>query len=150
MMVAPEPRVVTIEGRKVLITERRPPLPPSLQLLLEGGRDATGRYWAPLRVLKRRPLQFAGARSACLAEDHRLIDWLDGFHVGSDGFTRSLHLAACEDCGSVCVRDASFDTLERLDPQGRGEALSVRRPPRRKDHVIGWYSGARPANREYR
>lgn len=149
-MVAPEPRVAVIEGRKALIIERHPPLPPSLQLLLEGGRDGTGRYWPPMRVFQRRILHLAGARSACLAEDHRLAPWLDGFHVGSDGLTRSLHLDACQDCGSVCVRDSSFDTLERLDPAGRGEALSARRPPRRKDHVIGWYSGARPANREYR
>ncbi len=150
MVALAQSRVETIEGRRVLVVDRTPPLPPTLALLLNGGRDATGRVWAALRILKRRPLQLAGARSACLAEDHRLAAWLDGFHAGPDGVARSLHLDACQDCGSVCVRDASFDTLSALDPEGRGEAVSVRRPPRRKDHVIGWYSGARPANREYR
>lgn len=144
-----EPRVTVIEGRRVAVFERTPPLPPALQLLLEGGRDATGRPWQPLRVSMRRPLRLAGATSACLGDDHRLAPWLDGFHVGSDGQTRSLHLDACQDCGAVAVRDTSFDTLERLDP-GRGSAHPARRPPLRKSHVIGWYSGARPGNREYR
>lgn len=135
-------RVTTIDGRRVLIVERTPPLPPQLALLLEGGRDASGRVWTPLRVLRRHPLHLGGASAACLDESHRLVPWLDGFHVGSDDRPRSLHLDACADCGSVCVRDASFDVLDRLPTGGR--------PPRRKDHVIGWYSGARPGSREYR
>jgi hypothetical protein len=137
-----EQRVTTIEGRRVLIVDRHPPLPQSLVLLLEGGRDASGRVWPAMRVVGRRPLRLAGASSSCLDENHRLVPWLDGSHAGSDGVTRSLHLDACADCGAVSVRDTSFDVLERLPTGGR--------PPRRKDHVIGWYSGARPANREYR
>jgi hypothetical protein len=144
-----EPRVAVIEGRKVAVFERTPPLPDTLDLLLNGGRDAAGRVWQALRVSMRRPLKLAGARSECLREDHRLVPWLDGFHAGSDGLSRSIHLDACADCGSVCVRDTSFDTLDRLDP-GRGEARPARRPPLRKDHVIGWYTGARPNQREYR
>jgi hypothetical protein len=141
-MVALAPRVTTIEGRRVLIVEKHPPLPPQLALLLNGGRDRTGRVWAAMRILHRRPLTLAGARSECLSESHRLVPWLDGSHVGSDNVTRSLHLDACADCGAISVRDASFDVLDRLPTGGR--------PLRRKDHVIGWYTGARPGNREYR
>jgi hypothetical protein len=137
-----EPRVVTIDGRKALVVERHPPLPSELSLLLEGGRDAAGRVWRALRIVGRQPLRLSGARSSCLSEDHRLVPWLDGFHVGSDGVTRSLHLDACRDCGAVSVRDSSFDTLERLPTGGR--------PLLRKSHVIAWYSGARPSQRTYR
>lgn len=143
MNEAAEPRVMVIEGQRVRVFERNPPLPPTLSLLLEGGRDAKGRVWRPLRVLRTRPLaKLGGATSACMAEDHRLVPWLDGFHVGSDQVTRSLHLNVCADCGSVCVRDASLDALDRLPTGGR--------PLLRKDHLICWYSGARPSQRQYR
>jgi hypothetical protein len=144
-----EPRLAIIDGRRVAVFERTPPLPPTLVLLLNGGRDPAGRVWQALRVSMRRPLTLAGARSACLSEDHRMVPWLDGFHVGSDTVTRSIHLDACADCGSVRVNDTSFDTLDRIDP-GRGEARPAGRPPLRKNHVIGWYTGARPNGREYR
>lgn len=148
---APESRVVVIEGQRVLAIERTPPLPPSLSLLLDGGRDAKGRVWAPLRVLRTRPLpRLGGASAGCMGEDHRLVPWLDGFHIGSDRVTRSLHLNVCADCGTVCVRDASFDMLEAHDPQGRGAARPSPLPPRRKDHLIAWYSGSRPNQRQYR
>ncbi|HEX5013015.1 MAG TPA: hypothetical protein VFV72_02565 [Candidatus Limnocylindrales bacterium] len=137
----PEPRVAVIEGERVAIFERQPPLPPTLVTMLEGGRDASGRPWAPLRVTVRYPLRLGGARPECARQDHRLSLWLEGFHSGSDGLTRYLHLQACADCGSVCVRDASYDTLENL-PTGR-------LPLRRRDKVIGWYTGARPRQRVY-
>lgn len=141
-MPAPrEPYVATIEGHRVRVIERRPPLPESLHLLLEGGRDEASRPWSPLRVVVQYPLRLRGARSACLEQDHRLAPWLEGFATGSDGQTRYLHLNACADCGSVCVRDASYDSLEGL-PTG---SLA----PRRRDHVIGWYTGSRPRQRQY-
>ena len=135
------PRVTTIEGHRVLVVERRPPLPPTLALLLEGGRDAAGRRWGPVRVASRDPLAIAGARQACLEQEHRLRRWVEGFHTGSDGVVRFLSLQACADCGAVCVRDRSFDGLDQL-PAGR-------RPLRRRDHVLGWYSGARRNQRVY-
>lgn len=138
----PDPRVEIIEGRRTLVVERRPPLPSSLALLLEGGREPNGRTWHPIRLAVRQPLRLAGARASCLGQDHQLSLWLEGFHTGSDGAVRYLSLAACVDCGSVCVRDRSPDSLANL-PFGAG------RQPRRKDHVIAWYSGARPNQRTY-
>lgn len=144
-----DPRIAVIEGRRALIVERHPPLPPSLTLLLEGGRGPDGRYWSRLTVTARQPLNLGGAAASCLRDDHRLSWWLDGLHTGSDGMTRSLRLNACSDCGAVQVRDVSFDDLTSHDPLGRGVVASARRPPRRKSLVIGWYSGARPNQRTY-
>lgn len=135
-----EPRRTTIEGRPTLVIERNPPIPPTLALLLEGGRDDTGRLWEALRVLARRPLRLGGATSDCLREEHRFADWLEGFHRGSDNAVRQLRLFACQDCGAVSVRDVSHDTLP---------GLATRQRPRQKDHQIGWYTGARPRQRQY-
>jgi hypothetical protein len=132
---------MTIEGRAVRVIERAPPLPPTLELLLEGGRDREGRPWSPLRVAARRPAHLGGSSRGCVNHDHRLSDWLAGFHTGSDAIVRSLRLLLCDDCGAVCVRDQSFDTLPGLSP-GR-QAL------RRRDLIIGWYLGARPRQRQY-
>src|SRR3990170_437320 len=147
-------RVTIIEGRRVLVVERRPPLPPTLNLLLEGGRDTRGRLWYPLRTIARVPLHLSGTRNACLSEqDHRLNDWLDGFYTGpamlaEEGeepletlVVRPLHLLACSDCGSVQVRDVSMDPLPRL--------AHGRLPLRRRNLVLGWYSGARRRQRVY-
>ena len=126
------PRVTTIEGRAVLIVERRPPLQPSL----EGLRRAMLVSWETR-------LSRAGARGTCVSEqDHRLIRFLEGRHVGLDGVVRDLRLFMCADCEAVCVRDITPDRLERL-PTGS-------QPLRRRNHVLGWYSGARPNQREYR
>jgi hypothetical protein len=139
-MGTPEPRVLTIEGRRTLVVERHPPLPATLKLLLEGGRDSDG-LWQPIRLVVRRPLRLGGTRAACGQQDHRLADWLEGFHTGSDGIARYLRILVCQDCGAVCVRDSSFDHLDQL-PTG-GQRL------RRKNHVIAWYSGARRNQRTY-
>lgn len=135
-------RVISIDGRAVLAVDRTRPIPDSLSLLLEGGRDRRGRVWNPVRMTHRYPLALAGTRAQCLQEDHRLGVWVEGFHSGSDGVSRFLALMACRDCGAVCVRDRSFDSLDGL-------RLSGRRPLRRKDEIIGWYSGARPGQRTY-
>lgn len=143
------PRVAVIEGVRAMIIERTPPIAPTLDLMINGGRDASKRLWKPLRVVIRDPLRIAGNPSAsCVAsshgsvnDDHNLSNWLAGFADCADGKVRYLVLQACTDCGAVCVRDRSFDSLDGL-PNGR-------RPLRRRDHVIGWYSGARRNNRVY-
>lgn len=140
-MGIPDQRVVTIEGRRTLVIERHPPLPSTLKVLLEGGRDAAGRHWMPVRIVVQRPIRLGGTRAACGQQDHRLADWLEGFHSGSDGIARYLRILVCQDCGAVCIRDSSFDQLANL-PTGR-------QPLRRKDHVIAWYSGARQNQRTY-
>ena len=144
-----EPRFAVVEGRSVLVIERKPPIAPTLDLLLNGGRDSSQRPWTAMRVTIRSPLRITGHPSAsCLSssngsatDDHNLRRWIEGFHTGSDNVVRYLSLQACTDCGAVCVRDRSFDTLEGLSPG--------RRPLRRRDHVIGWYSGARRNSRVY-
>lgn len=146
--MAVSPRVITLDGRAVIVVDRKPPLPSTLEVLLSGGRDETGRLWPKLRVAFRDPLRITGASRACTdssngdAEaNHRLRRWLEGFYVGSDGIARFLSLHACADCGAVCVRDRSIDELDRLPTGGR--------PLRRRDEVLGWYSGARPLGRTY-
>lgn len=130
-MAQPAPRVTVIEGRRVLIVERRPPLQPTLEAL----RRVMVVRWETR-------LSRAGARGACLAERHRLVRFLEGRHAGLDGEVRDLRLFICADCEAVQVRDVSLDRLERL-PTGS-------RPLLRRNHVLGWYSGARPGQREYR
>lgn len=144
-----EPRFAVVEGRSVLVIERVPPIAPSLNLLLNGGRDAKQRLWPSLRVSLRNPLTITGSPSAsCLSssnastkDDHNLRRWIEGFYTCSDNVVRYLSLQACTDCGAVCVRDRSFDTLEGLS--------HGRRPLRRRDEVLGWYSGARRNGRVY-
>jgi hypothetical protein len=144
-----EPRFAVIDGVRAMVVERTPPIAPTLDLMLNGGRDTRGRLWSPLRVITRTPLRISGSPTAsCMSsshgsvnDNHRLSVWLGGFASCSDGVTRYLVLQACADCGAVCVRDRSFSVLDGL-PTGR-------RPLRRLDHVIGWYSGARPNSRVY-
>lgn len=144
-----EPRIAVIDGVRARVTERTPPIAPTLALMLNGGRDVRQRLWKPLRVVSRSPLRIIGIPSAsCMAsshgsvnDDHRLSNWLGGFVDCSDGVTRYVVLQACADCGAVCVRDRSFDSLDGLPHGGR--------PLRRRDHVIGWYTGNRPASRVY-
>lgn len=132
---------MVIDGQRVLVENRPKVIPPTLQLLLEGGRAPDGRLWSPMRVSARNPFRLAGPRAECLMNDHRIAPWLEGFATGSDGVARFLVLFVCGDCGAMCVRDRSFDTLAGL--------RAGRAPLRRRDHVIGWYAGARPRNRVY-
>lgn len=130
--VATEPRVTVIEGRRTLIVERRPPLPPTLDAL----RRSMAVAWET--TITRR-----GARTACVSEqDHRLFRFLEGRHAGTDGVVRDLRLFMCADCEAVQVRDVTTDRLSRL-PTGR-------LPLRRRDQIVGWYTGSRPRQREYR
>lgn len=132
---------MVIDGERVAVFDRPKPVPPTLALMLNGGRDSAGRVWRPLRQAVVYTLHVGGARAECAQQEHRLTPWIEGFHSGSDGITRYLRLEACQDCGSVAIRDASVDTLDGA-PVGR-------LAPRRRDHLIGWYTGARPRQRVY-
>ena len=144
-----EPRIAVIDGVRALVIERTPPIAPTLDLMLNGGRDSRNRLWQPLRVATRSLLRINASPSAtCLAsshgsvnDSHRISNWLSGFTNCSDGVVRYVVLQACADCGAVCVRDRSFDSLDGL-PHGR-------RPLRRRDHILGWYSGSRRSSRVY-
>lgn len=150
------PRRMVIAGRTVLVSSRPKPIPPTLQLLIDGGRDTRGVVHSPIRVSVRDALRLGGAAASCLASsngdpvvDHRLRRWLEGFHVGTDGVVRYLSLHACADCGAVCVRDRSFDSLGDLSGDPTDERSAGRRPLRRRDLILGWYAGARPRQRVY-
>jgi len=126
-----EPRVQVIEGHRVLVIDRTPPIPQHLDRLL-----------ATMRLTYRNLVAPRGTRPTCQSErDHRLVLFAEGRHVGRDGVVRDLRLTICQDCASVCVRDITIDTLDRLPTGGR--------KPRRRDLVLGWYSGARRNNRTY-
>lgn len=126
-----EPRVTIIEGRKVLVTERRPPLPSRLDRLI-----------AQMRITLRVPITITGWRADCGAQEHRLLVIFEGIHRGTDNVLRELRLLQCADCEAVCVRDITFDRLPRL--------ATTRRGPARRDEILGWYSGARRNQRQYR
>lgn len=125
--------VQTIEGRPTLVVKRTPPLPPSLDRLLAALSPVTFR--ADIRP--------AGARVACeTLREHRFARLREGRHVGLDAVIRDLRVLMCQDCGAVQVRDVSIDTLPGLRAGRAG--------PARRDMVIGWYSGARRNQREYK
>lgn len=123
--------VETIEGQRTLVVPRQPPLPKKLDVLLR-----------TMRVDRMNRFEPSGASSLCAARMHPFKNYVEGRHVGMDGVARDLRLQMCPHCGAVCVRDISFDGIPGLAVGGRG--------PARRDHVIGWYSGARPNSREYR
>lgn len=121
---------MVIEGRKVLVIERHPPLPANLGQLL-----------AEMSLTFRSPVRITGWRPECSAQDHRLLPFVDGRHLGTDGLRRDLRLYQCADCEGVQVRDVSIDRLPRLTVGTTG--------PARRDYIIGWYSGARRGQRQY-
>ncbi len=125
-------RVATIEGQKVTVVERTPPLPRSLDLLL-------GSMLVTYRDHNLRP---TGASVMCeQLREHRFTTLAKGRHVGRDGIVRDLHVRMCNDCGAAQVRDISIDRLDGL-PTGRGGA-------RRRDVILGWYTGSRRNARQY-
>ena len=125
-----QPRVMVIEGRRVLVTDRTPPIPGTLDRLL-----------AEMVVTLAADVRPMGARAVCLAEVHRLRVFREGRHVGRDGVVRDLRLLMCADCQAVAVRDVSVDRLTGLRTGSR--------LPRRRDFILGWYSGARANQRVY-
>jgi hypothetical protein len=129
---SPEPRLATIEGQQTLIVPRTPPLQQKLDQLLS----------AMFHVTYRANVQPRGARSACtVARQHPFQAIREGRHWGLDGTLRDLRVEMCPFCGAVCVRDVSPDTLPGARPARGG--------PRRRNLILGWYSGKRPRGREY-
>jgi hypothetical protein len=124
-------RVLMIEGRRALVVVRNPPLPPTLDKLLR-----------TMLFTFRSPVKITGALADCAGDQqHRLFLMAEGSHVGLDRVKRDLRLFQCGDCEGVQVRDVTMDRLAGL-PIGR-------LAPRRRDHILGWYSGARRSQRVY-
>jgi hypothetical protein len=121
-----EPRIVRVaDGLYAEVLDRTSPLPRRLQPLLNG-----------LTVMRRWKVVVAGTRRACTDAEHALQPWLRGVYRQLE-----LRLAMCSFCGVVEVRDISLDLLPDL-VVGRGG-------PRRRDELLGWYSGRRPGGRTY-
>lgn len=125
-----EPRIEQMDGRPVLTFERKPVIQPTLERLLSA-----------LNVTYSAEVRPGGASSVCTERDHRLIRFREGRHVGLDGVVRDLRLLMCADCETVCVRDITVDRLPGL--------RSGRLMPRRRNLILGWYTGARPRQRVY-
>lgn len=118
--------LVTIaDGVRAVRLEQVSPLPPSLDQLL-----------VRLAVTDRQPFVAHGTRRDCTDEQHDFRPWLAGVFAGLE-----LRLWRCPFCTTVEVRDVSLDLLTGLTP-GRGG-------PRRRNEVLGWYSGVRPAGRTF-
>jgi hypothetical protein len=129
--MAVAPRWETIEGQRVLVVERIPPIPANLDKLLG---EMTGVRKYDVRVT-------GTSRSCEVLREHRFQLFREGHHVGLDGEARDLRLLMCADCTAVCVRDISYDRLGGLPVGGHG--------PARRDLVLGWYSGAHRNGRTY-
>jgi hypothetical protein len=125
------PHVITIEGRRALVIERTPPLPAHLDTLLQ-----------MMAVTVRAPIRIGGWRPECGQEQHRFQFFAEGTYR-----SRRLRLLQCADCEGVQVRDV---TLDRLADLGAGRArYGPKGALRRRDHILGWYSGARRNQRTY-
>jgi len=134
-------RTATIEGRTTLVRPSGSGLPRKLDDLL--GQMASFGFSYATDV---RP---AGARTACTQlREHRFVRFREGRWFDRSGIRRGqvldLRLRMCRDCGAVEVRDVSIDVLT---PDHR--VIQASRLKRR-DHLIGWYSGSRPGNRTYK
>lgn len=129
-MGSAEPHIETIEGRQVLVIDRRPPLQATI-----------GEVIAHLTVTYRAPVKIQGWRGECDRQDHRFAHVLSGRHLGTDGVWRDLQFHQCQDCEAMCIRDVSIDLLPGLD--------SGRLGPRRKNHILAWSTGSRKNQRTY-
>lgn len=133
MKALAEPRRMAIDGQQALVVETTPPIPQRLDALLA----------AMFSIIVHEDIRPGGATVACeQLRSHRFGVLREGRHLGSDRELRDLRVEQCRDCGAVCVRDVTFDRISGL-PVGR-------RGPLRRDHILGWYSGARRNRREYR
>lgn len=124
-------QVQNIEGQRTIVVPTNPPFPKKLDVLLQ-----------TMKVQRMNRITPSGASSLCKARTHPFAPFVEGTHRGLDGVQRDLFLEMCPHCGAVCVHDRSFDGIPGLPTGGRG--------PVRRDHIIGWYSGARPGNREFK
>jgi hypothetical protein len=160
-----EPRVTTIEGRKVLVVENQSALPRSLADLL--------REMTPFGFAERDDFTLAGTRPACeVLRVHRWKLFRRGrwsnprpfsVVIGKSGETlqtetvprgvRDLRLEMCADCGAVCVRDISTHGWAGAKPARLVNLQTGREriapAVGQRDLVIGWYSGKRRAGRQF-
>jgi hypothetical protein len=118
-------RVVVINGRPARVVEAPRVLPPRLDALL-----------ASLSGVTRHQLIVRGASQECDDGEHVFGRWLEGLFG-----IRHLALSMCTNCAAVEVRDVSFSVLP-------GAPLGTS-PLRRRDELLGWYSGARRNGRQY-
>lgn len=100
-------------------------LPPRLDQLLER-----------LKHAESRTVRFLGPRRACVDGEHERVPWIRGV-LGA----MQLRLDACPYCGGVEVRDVSVDLMAGLEPGSQR--------PGRRSRVLGWYTGRRPAGRQF-
>lgn len=136
--------VSTIEGRRTLVRPSGSGLPRKMDELLRQMASFGFSYTADIRP--------AGARTACVQlREHRFARFREGRWFARDGIRRGevldLALRMCQDCGAVEVRDVSYDVL---DTSRDRQARPAKAGPKRRDHVMDWYSGARPGNRTYK
>jgi hypothetical protein len=97
-----------------------------------------------LQVTRQSPVRVKGVRRACLDDQHASEHWLSGRYGGMD-----IQLWVCSFCWRVQVRDVSYDILVDQAPDGRRLRLTPQGLERRKDAVLGLYTGARPLGRTY-
>jgi hypothetical protein len=132
-----ETKTLTIEGRRVTVVDRTPPLPPKLDAL----------FAELFGIRLSRDLRPTGATSECeVMRMHALTPIREGRHFGRDRVLRDLRVLMCSRCAAVCVRDISYD----IASVGGESVPTGRNGPNRRDEVIGWYSGARRNQRQYR
>ena len=122
-------------------TAPRSILPPNLGALLD-----------VLVVQQREELIVRGWSRECAENEHDLALWRTGLYTPpvSPDLARAfpgirpepvlLHLYMCRNCEMVEVRDR---TLDRIVDGGKRIASG------RRDGLLGWYAGARRANRVY-
>ncbi len=125
MRVKEPPRIIRVGDDMVQVVERITDLPPRLDALL-----------SQTRVLSSRPVHVLGTRRDCVDAEHDWHVWLRGVRRGVE-----LQFRCCTFCGSVEVRDVSLHILPGVAVGKQG--------PKRVSDVLGWYSGARPAGRQY-
>ncbi|MCC6619465.1 MAG: hypothetical protein IT341_10565 [Chloroflexi bacterium] len=120
-----EPNIVKVgDGEYAEVMPARP-MPATLDLLL---LHFTARTEYPFRLV--------GTLRECTDSTHVFSPWLDG-RWG----LYELRLNRCPFCGTVEVRDVSLDFIPGLS--------SSSLPLRRRDQLLCWYSGRRPAGRTY-
>lgn len=147
-----EPRIVQIfDGVFAQATLKVSPLPPHLDVTEHQGRilpcgPAGKGQCVPLlrslQVTRQSQPRVRGVRRDCLEAEHQREHWLSGRFAGLD-----LVLTVCVFCWCVEVRDVSFSILIDQAPDGRTLRLTPRGKARRKDDVLGLYSGRRPSGR---
>jgi len=120
------PRFTTIADGLVAQVIESTVLPVNLMTLL-----------TQLRAVREAPaLRPVGTRISCTQGLHDLQPWRQGVWR-----SRELRLSLCTYCGAVEVRDVSVDLLSGVS--------TGRNLPRRRDAILGWYSGSRPQGRVF-